>query len=162
MNSDTDAFKQGLLLFAARNFRDAAGCFTDALRKDSENVNYYYYRGVCFQETGAANEAISDYTSALVRQPAAFPIRYNRADLFLQSGDLQKAREDFEEILGRAGKEENHWSALAYLGLGLIRLEEGRIEEAIQDLTTAEDLAKKDGDKLLLARIGDELERSGF
>jgi len=162
MNSDTDVFSKGLLLFAARDFREAAGCFTDALRKDPENVNYYYYRGVCFQETGAANEAISDYTNALVRQPAAFPIRYNRADLFLQSGDLQKAREDFEEILRAAGTDDPHWSALAYLGRGLIRLEEGRIEEAIMDLTTAEDLAKLDGDKLLLARIGDELERSGF
>jgi tetratricopeptide (TPR) repeat protein len=162
MNSDTDVFRQGLLLFAARNFREAAGCFTDALRKNPENVNYYYYRGVCFQETGAANEAISDYTNALVRQPTAFPIRYNRADLFLQSGDLEKARTDFEEILSAAGKEDPHWSALAYLGRGLIRLEEGEIEGAIMDLTTAEDLAKKDGDKLLLARIGDELERSGF
>eukprot|EP00831_Metopus_contortus_P073932 TRINITY_DN6747_c0_g1_i1.p4 TRINITY_DN6747_c0_g1~~TRINITY_DN6747_c0_g1_i1.p4 ORF type:complete len:124 (+),score=19.82 TRINITY_DN6747_c0_g1_i1:145-516(+) len=107
-------------------------------------------------------EAISDYTKALSRRPAAYPIRYNRADLFLQSGDLEKAREDFEEILRAAGKEDPHWSALAYLGRGLIRLEEGEVEGAIIDLTTAEDLARLDGDKLLLARIGDELERSGF
>lgn len=162
MNNDKDLFRQGLVLFAARDFREAAACFTDALRKNPENVNYYYYRGVCFQETGAANEAISDYTNALVRQPTAYPIRYNRADLFLQSGDLQRAREDFEEILSAAGTEDPHWSALAYLGRGLIRLEDGEIEGAIMDLTTAEDLAKLDGDKLLLARIGDELEKSGF
>lgn len=162
MNNDKDLFRQGLVLFAARDFSGAAGYFTDALRENPENVNYYYYRGVCYQETGAANEAISDYTKALSRRPAAYPIRYNRADLFLQSGDLEKAREDFEEILRAAGKEDPHWSALAYLGRGLIRLEAGEIEEAIIDLTTAEDLARLDGDKLLLARIGDELERSGF
>ncbi len=162
MNNDKDLFRQGLVLFAARDFSGAAGYFTDALRENSENVNYYYYRGVCYQETGDANEAISDYTKALSRRPAAYPIRYYRADLFLQSGDLEKAREDFEEILRAAGKEDPHWSALAYLGRGLIRLEEGEVEGAIIDLTTAEDLARLDGDKLLLARIGDELERSGF
>ena len=162
MNSTKDVFTQGLLLFAARDFAEAAVHFTDALRKNPDNVNYYYYRGVCFQETGAAKEAISDYTSALARQPKAYPIRYNRADLFLQSGDVEKAREDFEEILESAEPDDPHWSALAYLGRGLIQLEEGKIEEAIQDLTTAEDLAKLDGDKLLLARIGEELERSGF
>ncbi|ABN06690.1 Tetratricopeptide TPR_2 repeat protein [Methanocorpusculum labreanum Z] len=162
MNTDKELFRKGLVLFAARDFSGAAGCFTDALLENPENVNYYYYRGVCYQETGAAGEAISDYTSALSRSPSAYPIRYNRADLFLQAGDLEKARKDFEEILSDAGKDDPHWSALAYLGRGLIRLEEGEIEEAIIDLTAAEDLARLDGDKLLLARIGDELEKSGF
>lgn len=162
MSRGEGMFKQGLVLFAARDFAGAAGCFTHALQENPENVNYYYYRAVCFQETGAKEEAIADYTSALLRQPSASPIRYNRAELYLQTGDLGKAEEDFEEILKCAKPTDQHWPALAYLGRGLIRLEEGEVEQAVMDLSLAEELAKKEGDRLLLARIGDELERSGF
>ncbi|MEA5037212.1 hypothetical protein SDC9_33168 [bioreactor metagenome] len=162
MKRGDEMFKEGLVLFAGRDFAGAAGFFTDALRESPENANYYYYRGVCFQETGAAVEAISDYTNALIRQPSACPVRYNRAELYLQTGDLVKAEEDFEEILRSAEPKDHHWPALAYLGRGLIRLEEGEVEQAVIDLSAAEDLAKMDGDRLLLARIGDELERSGF
>lgn len=162
MSRGDGMFKEGLVLFAARDFAKAAGCFTHALRENPENVNYYYYRGVCFQETGAADKAIADYTSALVRQPSACPVRYNRAELYLQTGDLVKAEEDFEEILRSAEPADHHWPALAYLGRGLIRLEGGEVEQAVEDLSAAEDLAKKEGDRLLLARIGEELEKSGF
>ncbi|HJJ34917.1 MAG TPA: tetratricopeptide repeat protein [Methanocorpusculum sp.] len=162
MSRGDGMFKEGLVLFAARDFTGAAGCFTHALQESPENANYYYYRGVCFQETGARDKAIADYTSALVRQPSACPVRYNRAELYLETGDLGKAEEDFAEILRSAEQKDPHWSALAYLGRGLIRLEEGEVELAVKYLSAAEDLAKMDGDKLLLARIGDELERSGF
>ena len=161
MNSG-DAFNQGLRSYAARDFVKATEYFTDALCVNPENVNYYYYRGVCFQEMGDAAKAISDYSEALIRHPDTSAIRYNRAELYLASGEAGKARRDYEMILTSGKEEDWHWVALAYLGRGLILLEEGRVEEAISDMSSAEELAKKDGDKLLLARIGDELERNGF
>lgn len=156
------AFNQGLYFYAARDFVRATECFTDALRNNPENVNYYYYRGVCFQEMGDTEKAISDYSNALLGQPYAPAILNNRAELYLASGDSKSALLDYEEILFFEKAEDAHWRALAFLGRGLISLSEGRIEEAISDMSSAEDLAKKEGDKLLLARIGDELERSGF
>ncbi|HKM41680.1 MAG TPA: tetratricopeptide repeat protein [Methanocorpusculum sp.] len=156
------AFNQGLHFYAARNFVRATECFTDALRDNPENVNYYYYRGVCFQEMGDTQKAISDYSKALLRQPSVSAILNNRAELFLESGDSDNALADYAAILSSDKAEDAHWRALAFMGRGLISLGEGRVEEAISDMSSAEDLAKKEGDKLLLARIGDELERSGF
>ena len=108
----------------------------------------------------AASNAIDKVTSALESAPESYPIRYARGELYLEIGEMEKAEADFSRII--ECEADGYWKALAFLGRGVIFLESGDVESAIIDLSDAEDLAVKDGDKGLLARISSELERSGF
>ncbi len=164
MGPADEYFQQGMKCYLARNFSESVAWFTKALAENPENVNYYYYRGVSYQEMGAYREAVDDYTNALDRYAGCVPIRYNRAEICRKLGNAARAEEDLTYIIVHAdrAKGEGHWLALAYLNRGLARIDAGDLERALTDFGKAEDLAKESGDKLLLARIGDELEKSGI
>ena len=51
---------------------------------------------------------------------------------------------------------------MAYLNRGLARIDCGDLETGLVDFGKAEALAKELGDKILLAQIADELEKSGL
>lgn len=157
-------FSSGMTLYVARNFEEAAEFFSKALLENPENVNYYFYRGAAYQEIGKFSEAESDYTEALKRFEGCIPIRFNRSEVLMLKGDGDKAEEDLTYIIEHADKErgEGQWLSLAFLNRGLFRIEAGDLELALLDFDEAETLAKELDDKLLLARIGDELEKSGF
>jgi tetratricopeptide (TPR) repeat protein len=155
-------FASGMTAYVARNFEEAVGFFSKVILENPENVNYYFYRGAAFQELGNFSEAENDYTQALKRLPDCIPIRYHRSEVRMLGGKAEAAGEDFTFIIDHAGKGEEQWLSLAYLNRGLCRIEAGSLESALADFDQAETLAKELGDKLLLARIGDELEKSGF
>ena len=155
-----EMFAAGLSALQHRNLTEAELCFSKAIQENPENPNYRYYRASVLRELGKSDEAESDLTSALESAPESYPIRYARGELYLEIGEMEKAEADFSRII--ECEADGYWKALAFLGRGVIFLEAGDVESAIIDLSDAEDLAVKDGDKGLLARISSELERSGF
>ncbi|MCQ2356600.1 MAG: hypothetical protein MJ014_06280 [Methanocorpusculum sp.] len=164
MTAADEFFQNGMQAYLSRNFAESAEWFTKALAKNSENVNYYYYRGTSFQEMERYAEAVADYTAALDRFSECVPIRYNRADICRKLGHADRAAEDLTYIIVHADrtKGEGHWLALAYLNRGLARIDCGDLEQGLADFGKAEALAKELGDKILLAQIDDELEKSGL
>lgn len=157
-------FQKGMQEYLARNFAKSVEWFTKALEVNPENVNYYYYRGTAYQEMEQYAEAIADYTAALDRFSGCVPIRYNRADICRKLGHADRAAEDLTYIIVHADRTrgEGHWLALAYLNRGLARIDCGYLEEGLVDFGKSEALAKELGDKILLAQIADELEKSGL
>lgn len=157
-------FRSGMQAYLARNFAESVAWFTKALAENPENVNYYYYRGTSFQEMERYAEAVADYTAALDRFSGCVPIRYNRADICRKLGHADRAAEDLTYIIVHADwtRGEGHWLALAYLNRGLARIDCGDLEAGLADFGKAEALAKELGDKILLAHIADELEKSGL
>ncbi len=157
-------FRSGMQAYLSRNFAESVAWFTKALAENPENVNYYYYRGTSFQEMERYAEAVADYTAALDRFSGCVPIRYNRADICRKLGHADRAAEDLTYIIVHADRTrgEGHWLALAYLNRGLARIECGDLEAGLADFGKAEALAKELGDKILLAQIVDELEKSGL
>ncbi|MDO5845048.1 MAG: hypothetical protein Q4Q53_07895, partial [Methanocorpusculum sp.] len=104
-----------------------------------------------------------EYSKALEICPQSAVIRCCRAELLLSEKKSSEALADFSKIISEASENENrYWISLSYLGRGLLRVERGEIEGAIMDFSFAEDLANKEGDKGLSARIAQELERSGI
>ena len=157
-------FRSGMQAYLSRNFAESVAWFTKALAENPENVNYYYYRGTSFQEMERYVEAVADYTAALDRFSGCVPIRYNRADICRKLGHADRAAEDLTYIIVHADRArgEGHWLALAYLNRGLARIDCGDLEAGLADFGKAEALAKELGDKILLAQIADELEKSGL
>lgn len=163
MSSADDFFKKGLSAYSARDFSSAEKFFSYALKENPKNANYYYYRGSCLSELGNSEKAVEDYSKALEICPQSAVIRCCRAELLLNEKKSAEAESDFSKIIAEASENDNrYWLALSYLGRGLIRVERGELEEAILDFSFAEDMAEKEGDKGLTARIAQELERSGI
>lgn len=164
MTAADEYFRQGMDAYLARNFAESVDWFARALRENPDNVNYYYYRGIAYQEMEQYPSAVADYTEALARLPGCVPIRYNLADICRKLGRADRAAEDLTYIIVHADrtKGEGHWLALAYLNRGLARIDCGDVERALGDFGKAEGLAQELGDKILLAQIADELEKSGL
>jgi tetratricopeptide (TPR) repeat protein len=157
-------FQKGMQAYLARNFAKSTKWFTKALLENPENVNYYYYRGMSFQEMELYTEAIEDYTAALELYSGCVPIRYNRANIYRKLGYAERAAEDLTYVIIHANqtKEEGYWLVLAYLGRGLVKIDYGDLEQGFIDLEKAEALAKDQEEVALLSQIADELEKSGL
>ena len=155
-------FSQGLNAFAKREFRCAAELFEKAAALAPSNPHYYYYLGLTLRELGSTASAEKYLSHALLLLPDAAAIRYVRGDIRLEYGDFSKAAEDFLCITSDESEENRYWKSLSYLGLGLIRIEEGDIEAALTAFSKAEDIARELNDTGLLSRISSELEKSGF
>ncbi|HJJ46612.1 MAG TPA: tetratricopeptide repeat protein [Methanocorpusculum sp.] len=157
-----ECFSQGLDAFSKREFRFAAELFEKAAALDSSNPHYYYYLGISLRELGDRASAEKHLSHAVSLLPDAAAIRYVRAEIRLENGDFSKAAEDFLYITSDESEENRYWKSLSYLGLGLIRIEEGDIEAALTLFSEAEDIARELNDTGLLSRISSELEKSGF
>ncbi|HJJ97555.1 MAG TPA: hypothetical protein O0X45_00565 [Methanocorpusculum sp.] len=164
MTAADEYFQKGMQAYLVRNFAESIEWFTKALAENPENVNYYYYRGTSYQELEQYSEAVADYSAALDRFSGCVPIRYNRAEICRKLGHADRAAKDLTYIIVHADrtKGEGHWLALAYLNRGLARIDCGDLETGLVDFGKAEALAKELGDKILLAQIADELEKSGL
>lgn len=159
-----ECFQNGMKEYLNRNFTESIAWFSRAIEENPKNVNYYYYRGTAYQELAEYQNAVADYTAALDRFSGCVPIRYNRAEICRKLGHADRAAEDLTYIIVHAdrGKGEGHWLALAYLERGLARIDCGDLERGLSDFGKAEGLANELGDKILLAQIADELEKSGL
>lgn len=162
MTEATELFSRGLAAYQQRDFSGAWDLFSKALSLCPGNANYLYYRGAASHELGMDSEAFADYSQALTLVPASIPIRYSRAELSFSCGKTDDALKDFNEIIQHGEADTRYWLALSYLGRGLAALDSGDVDQAVLDLTAAEDIANEEGDAGLIARIGSELERNGF
>lgn len=164
MESAETYFQCGMKAYLARDYEESVVWFTKALAVLPDNVNYYYYRGVSYEGLGNTECAVEDYTRALERYPGCVPIRYSRAGLLRESGNAELAAADLTYIIVHADREkgEGQWLALAYLNRGLARIDAGDLEPALVDFEKAETIARELDDRILLAQIGNELDRSGL
>ncbi len=56
---------EGIKLYAQKNYVDAAGAFSNAIRQDARDYRSYYYRGACYYEMGVYQQAIASYKASL-------------------------------------------------------------------------------------------------
>ncbi len=155
-------FTKGLAAYAKRNLATAEEAFSQAVSGNPENPNYLSYLGIVKGELGKKAEAADLLSRAVDLLPTSIPLRYTKAEVFLQSGKSEEAKPDFMRICADTDTESLYWQSLSHFNLGLIALSSENIEEAILELSDAEDIAKHLGDSGLIARISAELEKNGF
>jgi tetratricopeptide (TPR) repeat protein len=103
----------------------------------------YNNRGLAFQESGQADRAIADFTTAITLDPAhyaAYLAYVNRGIVFKDRGETYKALEDFNMALIL-----NPSYANAYYNRGWIFAETGQLDRAVEDYTRAIEIDPANG-----------------
>lgn len=73
--------------------------YNDLLRKDPENDQYYYRRGLRYEEMNETEKALADYTKAIELAPDEATYYYNRGNVYLTRTEYQNAIENFDEAI---------------------------------------------------------------
>ena len=89
-------------LLEVQEFKDAITAFDLVIRKVPDFGRAYYYRGLAFEGDERMEPAMEDYAKAIELEPT-FPYTYVvRAGAYLEMGEREKARADFEKALEAA------------------------------------------------------------
>lgn len=104
---------------------------TEAILLDSENPAHFAARARLLRASTPA--AVADYNTSLFLNPKYTPALRERGEIFLASGEYEKALADFEQFAQAGGD-----SQLYRLRRGMtVLLKSGATGEAMQDLTQA-------------------------
>ncbi len=71
--------------------------FDDAIRKDRNNHEAWFYRGSCKVSMGRPREAIPDFGKCMELKPDYAPAWYNRGLAWFYLGDQDKACRDWKQ-----------------------------------------------------------------
>jgi tetratricopeptide (TPR) repeat protein len=118
--------------------------YTEAIRRNPNDANAYYQRGVRYQEMGEAEKAIIDFTEAIrLKDPRA---NYNRAAAYKKKKEYDKAIADYSAVIALNSKSSSDpgdallragLAAKAYFGRGACYDAKGEPEQAIADYKEA-------------------------
>jgi len=135
-------FEKANALYEEMKFEEAAEEYERALKLESDNVDVMTNLGVTYYRLGKLDEAIEVYTKAIAVAPGDADIRSNLAAAYVQkqglgggTDQLSLALEQYEKAIELApGLAEAHY------GAGTVYALMGRIEEAIKEFETFQEL----------------------
>jgi tetratricopeptide (TPR) repeat protein len=106
--------------------------FTEAIRIEPKNSDYYSNRGIAYYHKGSYDRAIADFTESL-RLKTEYPSvdYYSRATAYYAKGNYDQAIADFTEAI-RLWSEDSSY----YYGRGAAYYRKGNYERAIADFDT--------------------------
>jgi len=154
-------FLEGIQAYKEGRYEDAVKTLKRVSSENPSNTNYLFYLGSSQAQNNQPEEAIRTFSHAL-ELTDAIPIRYIRGEIYLNSEKQDKALMDFNYIISYNGEDNQYWKALSFLGRGLIYLEKGYIEMAMNDFADAENISQKNEDLSLRTRIAETLDKNGF
>ncbi len=140
--------QRGNAKLAARDFMGATKDFTQAVRQESANPLYYWYRGFAKGELGQHYAAIADYNKALRLNPEYAIAYHNRGYANRELRQYNAAISDYDDAIRLKPKD-----ALIYYYRGIAKRELERFSDAEQDFRTALDLALRAGNHSVQAYI---------
>lgn len=85
--------------FSAGNYKEAIRDYNKAIRKNSENPDYYYGRARSYEQLGEIKEAIKDYSKAIELDRNFMKALIRRAQLYRETAQLSAAVADYSVIL---------------------------------------------------------------
>lgn len=114
----------------------AVADYTQAIRLDPAEDDYFCDRGVMYSDLGRYPEAIADFTEYIKRNPSSLAYQY-RGDAYLRSGQAAAALEDFNEAIKLDPDEAEGYALRAQSCRQL-----GDIEQADRDERRARELGR--------------------
>ncbi|MBK9308343.1 MAG: tetratricopeptide repeat protein [Nitrospira sp.] len=122
----------GEMLIQLERHGEACATLSEAIRLDPENVRAYGFRAIALEQLGKREEAIQDYSAALVKAPDELIVSLleARGNTYWAMDMLDKAAEDFEAIIVHDPKDPR-----GYLLRGKLLGAKGKFREAIDDLS---------------------------
>ncbi len=124
-------YQRGLEMVEADSLSQAEYFFKEALRVEPANVRntmIFSSLGIVQQRMGKYEEAIESFTLSLNIYPHYIPVLLNRASLYLELGELNRAILDYNEVLAQ---DTDHVEALlmrAYIYMSRIQYQESRAD----------------------------------
>jgi tetratricopeptide (TPR) repeat protein len=79
------------------DYEKAIDCYTEIIEQDSKFVGAYNNRGIAKHKLKKYEEAIADFDTAIELNHEYTPAYLNRAEIRLQMGDIQQARQEAKE-----------------------------------------------------------------
>ena len=140
-------FQRAVAYSVTQNLEEAVSDLGACLQNDSTNVLVLWQRAVCNQRLAVFNQsqgkdsqwlfahALSDLSTAIMQDPQNAYLLYDRGNMYASRKDYGRAIEDYT----RAIIIDQHL-AEAYYNRGMARLELGRTQEGIADLSKAGEL----------------------
>lgn len=125
-SDDDEVFSQAAVISACAELIASSEGDSDDL------ANAYLDRGIAYHRFKSHDEAISDYTRAMLLDPNDYFARYNRGLIYAYRGNYNDAINDFDAAIALKENE-----ADAYLERGLLYLNNGEIDLAVKDFTSA-------------------------
>jgi len=92
-------YKKGLLEEKQGKIETAITDYTEAIKLDSNDVNPYLRRALCYNKTGNTEEALADINVGLLHNPANLNALYLRSGLYAELQNFQSAINDLTRIL---------------------------------------------------------------
>ena len=117
--------------YRRHEFKACDSCFTQALKYDMGNADYYLERAQARHSLSRYNDALADYTRVIELQPRHFVAHYNRGIIRAFVGDDNQALEDFDFVINVEPD-----NTLAIYNRAELRRNTGDYRGAIADYTT--------------------------
>ena len=127
------------LLYDERGDKRAEERYHQAVEAQDHVADAWCNLGIIACERGETAEALERFAQSLATDPRHFEAHYNMANLYFEIGDLTLARTHY----GIAAQIDPEFPHL-YFNLGLVNAMSERFEDAIEALTTYEELTPPD------------------
>ncbi len=125
----------GVVLAKLKRFEEAVEQFSRLISLNPDDALALRNRGLCFHDLGETQKSIDDYTKAIEISPQDAETWFQRGNLRLETSDYVAAEADFSQAIAT---EERH--AKAWMNRGIARLRLGRRDDALLDLSKAQEL----------------------
>jgi len=132
---DNQNYEMGLLLIEKKRFNQAIEYFSKAIELNPADGAPYYYRGEAKNKLNLLNDAIEDYTNAMLQKLNMVDVFYKRGYCKFKLGDKSGALKDFTKYVSI----EKH-NPEAYYYKGLLEYEVENYSVVIEDLNRAIEL----------------------
>ncbi len=135
VKTDNQNYEMGLLLLEKKRFNQAIDYFSKAIELNPADGAPYYYRGMAKNKLNLLNDAIEDYTDAMLRKLNIVDVFYRRGYCKFKLTDNCGALKDFTKYVSI----DKH-NPEAYYYKGLLEYEAENYSVVIEDLNKAIEL----------------------
>lgn len=134
-NSDeksTKTYELGVLLLNEKKYKESIEYFDKAIEINPADGIPFYYRGIAKSNIKLTDEAIEDFTDAMLRKLNIIDVFYQRGISKYKVGDAKGAMKDLERYVSVVKS-----NAEAFYFKGLIEFEDEEYSNAIEDFDRA-------------------------
>jgi tetratricopeptide (TPR) repeat protein len=128
--------RQAELAYQERRYDDSLKALEVLLKKNAQDLDGHLLRGRVYLARREATLAIQEFQEVLKLEPALAPARFQMAQAYLQTGNVQQAKAEL-----KLTTEAMPSHAEATLQLALLNIQSGAVQPAIEEL---EKLIKRD------------------